>query len=74
MEVSLSFDVGVYQHAYPFEDWWIAECREYDIITQGATEQEAVTRLQRTIAATILVLLQEYKSRPKQIPIGNDKR
>ena len=40
---------------------WIAQCLEYDIVSQGETIEKVMNRLARDIAATICVSDQEGK-------------
>lgn len=46
---------------YPEGDVWIAQCLEYDIVSQGRTIQDVQDRLIRNVAATLYVYAENGK-------------
>ncbi|MGH7038502.1 MAG: type II toxin-antitoxin system HicB family antitoxin [Stellaceae bacterium] len=53
---------------YPEGDVWIAQCLEYDIVSQGETIQDVQDRLTQNIAATLSVYADNGKNSLEDIP------
>lgn len=53
---------------YPERDVWIAQCLEYDIVSQGKTIQDVQDRLTRNIAATFSIYAENGKNAFESIP------
>lgn len=58
---------------YPEGNVWIAQCLEYDIVSQGKTIQDVQDRLTRNIAATLSIYAENGRNALESIPSAPKK-